>query len=58
MHITEKQYTTDYKTKHIYYTVFPDMPIVAQLTKIFPRILWNLQYITESIRMSFNALVQ
>jgi hypothetical protein len=58
MHITEKQYTTDHKTKHIQYTVIPVMPMVAQLIKIFPRILWNLWFITQFTRMSFNALLK
>jgi hypothetical protein len=38
IHITEKQNTTDHKTIHIYYTEFPEMPMVAQLIKIFPTI--------------------
>ena len=46
MHTTEKQYTKDHKIKHIQYTVHPEMPMVAQLIKIFPRILQNLQFIT------------
>jgi len=32
------------------------MPTVVQLINIFPRILWKLQYITEFISMTFNAL--
>jgi hypothetical protein len=36
MHITENQYSTDHKTNHIQYRVFPEMPVVAQLIKIFP----------------------
>ena len=46
MHITEKLYTTDHKTKHIQHTAFPEMPMVAQLIKIFPRISWNLRFTT------------
>jgi len=51
MHITEKKYTTDHKTKHIKYTVFPEMPMVAQLIKILPRILWNLWLFKEFMIM-------
>jgi hypothetical protein len=47
MHITGKEYTTDHKTIHIQYTVFPEIPMMAQLIKIFTRILWNLQIIME-----------
>jgi len=54
MHITRKkcttdhntkQYNTDHTTKHIQYTAFPEMSMVAQLIKMFPRILWNLRFI-------------
>jgi 3-hydroxymyristoyl/3-hydroxydecanoyl-(acyl carrier protein) dehydratase len=55
-HITEKQYTTDHKTIHIHYTVFPVMPIVVQLIKIFPTILWKVWFITKFMRMSLKAL--
>jgi len=48
-----KQYTTDHNTKHTQYTAFPVMPTVAQLIKIFPTILCNLQFITQFIRTSF-----
>jgi len=58
MHITEKQYTTDHKTKHIQYIVFPAMPMVAQLIKIFHTILWKVQFITKFIRMSLKALLK
>ena len=37
MHFTEKQYTTDHKTIHTQYTVLPEMSMVAQLIKIFPK---------------------
>ena len=53
-----KQYTTDHKTKHTQYTAFPVMPTVAQLITIFPTILCNLQFITQFIRTSFNALLK
>jgi len=43
-----KQYTTDHKTKHTQYTVFPEMPMVAQLIKIFPWILWSLGSLQSS----------
>ena len=56
MHFTEKQYTTDHKTKHTQYTALPEMSMVAQLIKIFPRILWNLQFNPQFMRMSFNTL--
>jgi hypothetical protein len=36
MHITEKQYTTDHKTNHIQYTVFPVMPEVALIYQDIP----------------------
>ena len=55
IHIIQKQYTTDHKTEHIHYTVFPVMPIVAQLIKIFPTILWKVRFITKFIRMSLKA---
>jgi hypothetical protein len=38
-HITEKQYTTDHNTKHVYYTIFPVLPMVAQLVTIFPNFM-------------------
>jgi len=53
----EKQYTTDHKTS-IQYTVFPVMPMVAQLIRIFPTILWKIQFITEFIRMALEALTK
>ncbi len=34
------------QNKHIQLTAFPEMPIVAQLIKIFPRISWNLRFTT------------
>jgi len=58
MHITEKQYTTDHKTKHIQYTAFPAMPMVAQLIKIFHTIFWKVRFITKFIRMSLKALLK
>ena len=58
IHIIQKQYTTDHKTEHIQYTVFPVMPIVAQLIKIFPTILWKVRFITKFIRMSLKALTK
>ena len=58
MHITEKQYTTVHKTKHIQYTVFPAMPMVAQLIKIFHTILWKVRFITKFIQMSLKALLK
>jgi len=58
MHITEKQYTTDHKTVHIQYTVFPVMPMVAQLIELFPTILWKLRFITKFTRMPLKALTK
>jgi hypothetical protein len=37
MHITVKLYSAYHKTKHTPYTVFPEMPMVAQLIKVFPK---------------------
>ena len=56
-HITEKQYTNNHKIKHIQYTVYTVMPMVAQLIKIFPTILQNLQFITVHGK-SFNGLLK
>jgi hypothetical protein len=56
MHITDIQYTTEHKTIHMQHTVVPEMPMVAQPIKIFPRTLQNLLFITQFIRKSFNIL--
>ena len=56
MHTTEKKYIKDHKIKHIQYTVYPEISMVAQLIKIFPRILWKLQIILEFMGMPFNVL--
>jgi len=54
----QKQYTTDHKNIHIYYTVLPVMPMVAHLIKIFPTILWKIQFVTTFIRMALEVLTK
>jgi len=58
MHITEKQYTSDRKILQIYYTAFSVMPMVAQLIKIFPTILWKKTFYCKFIRMALEALTK
>jgi hypothetical protein len=54
MHITGMQYTTDHhNTEHIQYTVLPEMPTLAQLIKIFAKVLWTLGFIMEFYRNVF-----
>ena len=38
VHITAKQWTTDHKTEHIPFIVFPKMPNDCSACQVFPRI--------------------